>query len=387
MLPGEKSLPEEIVSPDGHVVNRLFSYLCEQSDQALTRQLAEEFKILQIFWFTHHRRQIACPRCEGTNLIRKGWRSRVLISSRGRLGLKVLQSRCKVCGRTFRPFNGWAGIPTSKRFLEEFIDKAVTLGAQFSFSRSAQTLKLLTGGIISPEGIRRKVAEAAKRISLPPPTPMQTVLVDATKVKAGRKQRGEPVYLAVTAARGPEKHGRPTCIKRLVHLHVGNAAPVKKRLQAIMPDYLVHDGGEVLADCAKHVQRCRWHLTHQLKHYLWQDRIPHNFRPAFQERVRSILADRIEGPTRYTRFTDNLMALGLKKTASHLQGAADEAFSFIKEQGFAYIDTSPLEREMRELNRRADVGARWSPKGLENVLKVLFHKRLNKQSKGDTQIR
>lgn len=387
MLPGEKSLPEEIVSPDGHVVNRLFSYLCEQSDQALTRQLAEEFKILQIFWFTHHRRQIACPRCEGTNLIRKGWRSRVLISSRGRLGLKVLQSRCKVCGRTFRPFNGWAGIPTSKRFLEEFIDKAVTLGAQFSFSRSAQTLKLLTGGIISPEGIRRKVAEAAKRISLPPPTPMQTVLVDATKVKAGRKQRGEPVYLAVTAARGPEKHGRPTCIKRLVHLHVGNAAPVKKRLQAIMPDYLVHDGGEVLADCAKHVQRCRWHLTHQLKHYLWQDRIPHNFRPAFQEGVRSILADRIEGPTRYTRFTDNLMALGLKKTASHLQGAADEAFSFIKEQGFAYIDTSPLEREMRELNRRADVGARWSPKGLENVLKVLFHKRLNKQSKGDTQIR
>lgn len=311
----------------------------------------------------------------------------MLISSRGRLALKIIQCRCKGCGRTFRPFNGWAGIPFSKRFLEEFIEKAVTLGAQFSFSRSAQTLKFLTGGVISPEGIRRKVTEAAKRISLPPPMPMQTVLVDATKVKVGSKQRGEPVYLAVTAERGPEKYGRPTCIKRLVLLHVGGVAPVKKRLQDIMPDYLVHDGGEDLVDCAKHVQRCRWHLTHQLKHYLWQDRIPHDFRPAFQDGIRSILADREEGQARYERFADNLITLGLKKTASHLQGAADEAFSFIKEQGFAYIDTSPLEREMRELNRRADVGARWSPEGLENVLKVLFHKRLNKQSKGYAQSR
>jgi len=387
MLPGEQSLPEEIVSPDGHVVNRLFSYFCEQSDRALARRLAEKFMNLQVFWFTNQHQQITCPRCESTNLIRKGWRDRVLISSRGRLSLKVLQSRCKVCGRTFRPFNDWAGIPSSRRFLEEFIDKAVALGAQFSFSRSAQTLKLLTGGIISSEGIRWKMADAAKGISLPSPVPMQTVLVDATKVKAGRKQRGEPVYLAVTAARGPEKHGRPTCIKRLVHLHVGDATPVKKRLQDIMPDYLVHDGGEDLADCAKHVQRCRWHLTHQLKHYLWLDRIPRDFRPAFQDGIRSILADRKEGQTRYKRFTDNLMALGLKKTASHLQGAADEAFSYIKEQCFAYIDTSPLEREMRELNRRADIGARWSPKGLENVLKVLFHRRLNKQSEGYTQTR
>jgi hypothetical protein len=39
---------------------------------------------------------------------------------------------------------------------------------------------------------------------------------------------------------------------------------------------------------------------------------------------------------------------------------------------------------MRELNRRADIGARWSPKGLENVLKVLFHRRLNNKSKGQT---
>jgi hypothetical protein len=66
-----------------------------------------------------------------------------------------------------------------------------------------------------------------------------------------------------------------------------------------------------------------------------------------------------------------------------LNNAADEAFTYLKEP-FAYIDTSPLEREMRELNRRADIGARWSPKGLENVLKVMFHQRLNETSTGVT---
>lgn len=39
---------------------------------------------------------------------------------------------------------------------------------------------------------------------------------------------------------------------------------------------------------------------------------------------------------------------------------------------------------MRELNRRADIGARWSPRGLENVLILLFHQRLNEPQTGLT---
>lgn len=384
MLPGEQSLPEAIVSPGGHVVNNLFLYCCRQSDQLLVRQVNEFFMSLQVQWFITYRNRLVCPRCAGSDLIRKGWRYRVLMSSRGLLRLKVLQSRCKGCGRTFRPFNDWAGISSSRRFLKELIDKAVTLGSQFSFSRSADTLRLLTGGSISPEGIRRKIAENAQEITFPQPAATQTILVDATKVKAGRKQRGEPVYLAVTAEKGPAKNGRPTCTKSLIHLHVGNSGPVKRRLQAIKPDYLVHDGGEGLAACAKNVQRCRWHLTHQLNHFLLLDKVPYKDRPAYQEKLKGILADKKKGPSRYKRFVDTLMSQGLQNAATHLHRAMDEAFTYIKEQGFAYIDTSPLEREMREINRRADNGARWSPKGLENVLKVLFHKRLNHKPKGIT---
>ena len=41
-----------------------------------------------------------------------------------------------------------------------------------------------------------------------------------------------------------------------------------------------------------------------------------------------------------------------------------------RENGFPYPTTSPVEREMREINRRADVGARWSVPGIENLLLI-----------------
>ena len=190
-------------------------------------------------------------------------------------------------------------------------------------------------------------------------------------------------HLVIEQKPGPVKHRRPTCRKQLVHLHVGNSKPLKRQLKAMGATHIVHDGGETLASCAQHIQRCRWHLGHQLKHYLWQDGVPLSFRGAFKETTSCILSDQQDGPQRYKRWQLNLESLGLNNAAGHLQNAAEEAFTYLKEP-FAYIDTSPLEREMRELNRRADIGARWSPKGLENVLKVLFHQRLNESSIGVT---
>lgn len=383
MLPGEQSLPEAIVAPDGQTVNRVFDWLCEQSDLLLYLNFELILKHVQTLWFSQQLGLLTCPACSGRHLIRKGWRPRIVVTSRGRLPFKVMQVRCKGCERTFRPLNKALGLASPRRILDELISKAVFLGTQVSFARSAHMLKHLTGGTISAESIRRSLAQQASQVVLPKPMSGQTVLVDATKVKAGSKERGEPVYLAITAEPGPVKHRRPTCRKQLVHLHVGNAKPLKRQLKAMGATHVVHDGGEGLAGCAEHIQRCRWHLGHQLKHYLWMDGVPHDFRGAFKETTSNILSDQEKGPQRYERWQTNLKSLGLTNAAGHLQNAAEEAFTHLKEP-FAYIDTSPLEREMRELNRRADVGARWTPKGLENVLKVMFHQRLNEASTGVT---
>lgn len=383
MLPGEPSLPEAIVAPDGQAVNHLFNRLCQQADQLLATHFETSVRQLQIQWFSQYRSRLRCPDCASHDLIRKGWRSRVVITSRGRLRLKVLQAHCKSCQRTFRPMNTALGLPTSRRLLDELATKAAFLGTQVPFARSAGILKRLTGGTLSAEGIRQALARQAAQVALPEPRTGQTVLVDATKVKAGSKERGEPVYLAVTAEPGPLKSRRPSCRKQLVHLHVGDSRRLKRRLKAVNTTHVVHDGGEDLSGCATYIQRCRWHLGHQLKHYLWQDGVPHAFRNGFQETTAHILSDQALGPKRYRRWQANLSALGLTTAANHLHNAAAEAFTYLKEP-FAYIDTSPLEREMRELNRRADVGARWSPEGLENVLKLLFHQRLNEPQAGIT---
>lgn len=39
--------------------------------------------------------------------------------------------------------------------------------------------------------------------------------------------------------------------------------------------------------------------------------------------------------------------------------------------------TSVIEREMREINRRADVGARWSEPGIDRLLRLRHSKRIN----------
>ena len=383
MLPGETSLPEDIFALNGQAVNRLFDALCLDADRWLKNKFADLFKELQAQWFSRHRP--TCPRCCGRDAIRKGWRQRLLKSSRGRLKFVVLQARCKTCGRTFRPFTTASGLPTSRRFLEELVNKATELAIQLPFARSSRILNALTKGSMSHEGIRQKVAQEAQQMVLPSPTAGQTVLVDATKVKAGTKQRGAPVHLAITAEPGPIVAGRKTITKRLLHLHVGSVGPLRQRLKHLRPQRLVHDGGESYEGYAENIQRCAWHMVYQLKHYLWQDGLAFEERNYYQDCLRSILWDDEKGQENLDLFIEDMKQFNFPTTAHHLQGARDEAFTWAQNPGFAYMTTSPLEREMRELNRRADVGARWSPKGIENVLKLLFHKRLNRDPSGQSQ--
>ncbi len=381
MLPGEVNLPRKIFSSDGQVVNRLFTVLCKASDSALAQGFAEIVKDVQERWFGNRSLPIRCPNCGGSHVIGKGWRSRVLRTSRGRIELFVRQVRCKGCQRTFRPFNQALGLATSRRFLDEFIDKAIMLGIRVPFAYSARVMKELTYGTISAEGVRQQIAKKAHSISFSEQIAGETVLVDSTKVKAGKKQRGATVNLAVTAKQGPQRNGRSSIVKKLIHLNVGSTAALKHRLRTIKAQRVVHDGGEDYSDCACYVQRCRWHLVHQLKHYLWQDGIAWKNRAAYQDRLRQILWRPKQRPhqaeSTLNNFIESLENSGLKTSAWHLRAAKKEALVFHNVEGFTFTTTTPLEREMRELNSRADVGARWSEKGIENVLKVLFHLRLN----------
>ena len=69
--------------------------------------------------------------------------------------------------------------------------------------------------------------------------------------------------------------------------------------------------------------------------------------------------------------------------ATYLRNARDELFTVTKlrEQGTApelvMVATSAVEREFREINRRTEVGARWTDEGVERVIRLLEEVRIN----------
>ena len=71
----------------------------------------------------------------------------------------------------------------------------------------------------------------------------------------------------------------------------------------------------------------------------------------------------------YSNIINLLKEKKLHHSAVHLQNAEAE-LTVASENGFPYPSISPVEREMREINRRADVGVRWSIPGVENLLLV-----------------
>ena len=379
MLPGEFNLPEVTFTSQNADVNQLFNQLCIESDTCLARRFAQGFQQLQNDLYRKLKRQLLCPDCAGDIIIRKGWRKRHLKTSRGSFKLSVLQTNCKSCGRTFRPLNDLVGLPFSRRFLDEFIEKGIRVAVDLSFAKASRLINILTRSQMSAEAIRQKLHVKAAGLKLDNDVCGKTVLVDSTKVKSGKKKRGSSVHLAITAKKGAKRSGRPSIEKRLLHLHVGGSGKLRKRLKRIGVENLVHDGFENLAGCATNVQRCSGHLVHQLKYYLRQDGVPFGSRPFYQNSLKRILWHPDNGPQKLRAYVKELKNNGLKQSARHLSNAEHEAFTWVNHSGFTYMTTSPLEREMRELNRRADVGVRWSDKGIESVLKVLFHYRLNEK--------
>ena len=95
MLPGEFPLPKGIFARPGAVVNRLFVHLGATYDRGFAEEYGQVLRDFQIRWCRRRQGRLHCPRCGSTALIRKGWRPRVLRSSRGRLSLQVQQMRCK----------------------------------------------------------------------------------------------------------------------------------------------------------------------------------------------------------------------------------------------------------------------------------------------------
>ena len=128
MLPGEANHPRKIFASDGQVVNRLLTVLCEPCDSTLARGFTVIVKAVQERWFDDRSLLMRCPDCGGSHVIGKGWRSRVLRASSGRIELSVRFSAKVIKGRFAHLTRPW-GLPPADAFSMSLLTKRSCLGS------------------------------------------------------------------------------------------------------------------------------------------------------------------------------------------------------------------------------------------------------------------
>lgn len=322
----------------------------------------------------------SCTVCHGQIFIRKGKRFRIYKSVIGKSYIPVVQVQCSSCGRRFCPYKQEIGLAFNERISPALKQRQLKLTCQLSYRKARDfvdsCLDIRTSTMTIRKEIDRKADEIRQR---PVSADGEIIYNDSTKVKAGSKERGASIHLAITARPGNSKGKRHSMFKQLMFLKTGDAEEIKKNLRTLNAKGIVHDGDMDLSGCAPLLQRCLWHLVHQLKHFLWLDNVALKERePYVKELIEILFKSSVvkEMKTNYSLFLEKLRKNGLDQSFVHLHRAENE-LTTSRENGFPYHTTSPVEREMREINRRSDIGVRWSVPGIENLLLVKTDLALN----------
>ena len=174
--------------------------------------------------------------------------------------------------------------------------------------------------------------------------------------------------------------------------------PLQSSFEKMGEFHMIMDGDSaILKDFAAEidftVQRCLWHIPHQIKYYLWKDKVKHKSEFWKNIMTRTLLltslpAEAIEDDDliedllkeklmMYESLLAKLEKESCKHCITHLKNAWDDMFTSLtkKLNGKA---TSLIERLMRTVNLRINLG-KWKESGALNLLKVRLAYYYNKE--------
>ena len=330
--------------------------------------------------------ELVCERCGvvhrgGGTLLRRGSRPRKLKTSSGVLKFALKQLTCRDCRRTWSPFGGLLGLLPRQRILEEFQRKLVDCVIELSYGKTCRLAQQWLGASVSPKTLHGIVQERGAEVRFTPAAMAAVVEADGTKVPAGLSERGMDVRFSFQILGRHEERGRTVVEKRIAGWGVGPGSWTDALPAGIATEVIVTDREKGLPELlearfpgVRH-QHCEWHLVHTLDHLLYLDGVKVPERRRLKAELVSIVWGRTREDRRraYGAFCSKVTSYPTAHTM-----LSDAIGNVLFETPSPERTTSVSEREMREINRRTDVGAHWSPRGADNLLRLRAARRINK---------
>ena len=268
------------------------------------------------------------------------------------------------------------GLEGRRRVSPELEQRALERVYETSYRRSVRALHSCTGVAMSSSTLHRLVQRRGAQLELRPDPLAEVVLADGTKVRAGRRVELEELRMAVQVLGRQEEGGRRRARLRLLGLEVGLGGWPRVMQPAPNTQVVVTDAERAprahVRDRyrgARH-QQCEWHIGHSLNWSLRVDGVKVAERKQRRAELGKILwgeAPLAERRRQYDAFIEKLSQSPTSQKQLH------QARAFILfEPASKERTTSLLERQMREVDRRAWNGARWSSRGLGHLLRLSF---------------
>ncbi|CAN5877664.1 hypothetical protein BH23ACT10_BH23ACT10_28520 [soil metagenome] len=308
--------------------------------------------------------------------------------------------QCLSCSRRFAPAPQLLGLRAYQRRTDELSTMAAGLAGEVAYAKASRLLSELAGQDVSARSIRRDVlAMAPQRIAPDGPVSVPILLLDGTGERAGATKGGVELHLAIGLVARRRAGTRVRVQAQLLAATLDEPWTTMDTLLAdVTPGLVVVDGEQALSDLTGRlwphtpVQRCLFHLARAVGWLTrYRDRLAGETADDLVARLEALLADAYRdgdvdrARARYAALVDHARSVGAHKAAGHLARAIDEALCFLVNpdagrlvfghKGRPELGSGVLERVMRELNRRTDVGVRWSINGLRRLLMIkLQHK-------------
>lgn len=340
-----------------------------------------------------------CPGCGVmSDFARKGMRTRLrrFDTAAGVVRVRLANVGCRSCGRVFAPLLLMLDL-SGKRRTDRLSVELADLASQMSFARAGAVARRF--GVPGSAGrAHHAVADVAPRLDsvgrpeAGGPTFAPVVVLDGTGMRATSRRLGVDcnIALGLASRTGPRRRRRAGTA--LLGLTVGQSwQAMAPQLQALEPPLMVVvDGEPAITKLCEDVwpnapvQRCWWHLPRALRWALYADEADHKWANGKRVELADLLRRSArehytpqQALTHYDQFTTSI---GTHHAAGELlAGARDQVFTCLRpdlRQQLAHLGgpemgSGVLERVMRELNARTDIGgSRWSTNGLRDLVTV-----------------